>query len=104
MAVPTVEASWYFVLAVALFSIGVYGIMTQKSGIKILMSIELMLNAAHINFVAFSSLFGLTTGYVYALTGIALAAAESAIGLGILVNLFRLRAEIDADRLTTLRW
>lgn len=101
---PEVETTWYFVLAVILFAIGAYGMMTQRSGIKLLMSIELLLNASHINFVAFSSFYGLTTGYVYALIGISLAAAESAIGLAILVNLFRVRATIDTDRWTTLRW
>jgi F420H2 dehydrogenase subunit K len=102
--IPTVEVSWYFVLAVALFTIGVYGVLTQRSGIKILMSVEMMLNASHINFVAFSSQLGLNEGYAYTLIGIALAAAESAIGLAILVNLYRSRSTVNADEVNSLRW
>lgn len=102
--VPTVATNWYFALAVVLFSVGAFGVMTQRSGIKLLMSIEMLLNAAHINFVAFSSMYGQTVGYTYALFGIAIAAAEAAIGLAILVNLFRTRQTVDADQVTTLRW
>lgn len=101
---PLVQANWYFVLAVGLFAIGTYGIMTQGSGLKLLMSIEMLLNAANINFAAFASLHASNTGYVYALISIAIAAAEAAIGLAILVNLFRLRNTIQADEAATLRW
>lgn len=102
--VPTVQTNWFFALSVVLFAIGTYGVMTQRSGIKLLMSIELLLNAANINFAAFSSLHGTNTGYAYALFSIAIAAAEAAIGLAILVNLFRVRATIEADQVATLRW
>lgn len=101
---PLVETNWYFVLAVALFAIGTYGIMTQRSGLKLLMSIEMLLNAANINFAAFSSMHGANSGYAYALISISIAAAEAAIGLAILVNLFRVRASIEADEAATLRW
>src|SRR5687767_7438565 len=89
------ETTWYFIVAVALFAIGTYGLMTQKSGIKILISIELMLNAANINFAAFANYWrgmqpGHVDGYVYALFSIAIAAAEAAVGLAILVNLHRI--------------
>lgn len=102
--VPTAQTNWYFILAVALFAIGTYGIMTQRSGIKLLMSIELLLNAANVNFAAFSSLYQTNVGYTYALFSIAIAAAEAAIGLAILVNLFRVRSTIEADQFATLRW
>ncbi len=102
--VPTVQANWYFVLAVGLFAIGTYGVMTQRSGLKLLMSIEMLLNAANVNFAGFSSLYGTNAGIAYALFSIAIAAAEAAIGLAILVNLFRVQTTIEADRVTTLRW
>ena len=102
-ALATFGAHSYFLLAVALFSLGLWGVMTQKSGIRILISIEMMLNAANINFVAFSAYHGQAQGFTYALFVIAIAAAEAAVGLAIFVNLYRLRQTIDLDRITTLR-
>src|SRR5439155_23802966 len=103
VVVPTIAANWYFVLSVALFSIGVYGILTQKSGIRILMCVEMMLNSANINFVAFASLFHQSHGFVYAFFIIAIAAAEATVGLAIFVNLYRLRQTIELDQVTTVR-
>jgi NADH-quinone oxidoreductase subunit K len=88
----------------ALFSLGAYGYISQKSGIKVLMSIELMLNAAAINFAAFSNVFGAQDGYVFVLFVIAIAAAEAAVGLAIYVNLFRSRKTITISRVDSLRW
>ncbi|MHB8603637.1 MAG: NADH-quinone oxidoreductase subunit NuoK [Thermoplasmatota archaeon] len=101
--IPLAGANWYFVLSVSIFAIGAYGIMTQRSGLKILMCVELLLNASNINFVAFANLYRSTNGYAYALVSIALAAAEAAVGLAILVNLFRVRMSVDADQVTSLR-
>lgn len=98
------NASWYFILATALFGVGLYGVLTQKSGIRILMCVEMMLNAANINFVAFSSMWGHATGYAYALFIIAIAAAEAAVGLAIFVNLWRVRHTIELDQVKSLRW
>lgn len=100
----TVETSWYFIIATALFGIGLYGVLTQRSGIRILMCVEMMLNAANINFVAFSSMWGHATGYGYALFIIAIAAAEAAVGLAIFVNLWRVRHTIELDQIKSLRW
>lgn len=99
----TIAANWYFILSVLLFGVGMYGVLTQRSGIRILMCVEMMLNAANINFVAFSSLYGQSHGFVYAFFIIAIAAAEAAVGLAIFVNLFRLRQTIELDQVTTLR-
>ena len=101
MAVPV---NWYFILATALFGLGLYGVLSQKSAIRILMCIEMMLNAANINFVAFGSLFAKPEGAVYALFIIAIAAAEAAVGLAIFVNLFRVRHTVELDQARTLRW
>lgn len=97
-------ANWFVWLSIALFSVGLYGLMTQTSGIRILMSVELMLNAANINFVAFAGLWGDTNGYVFALFSIAIAAAEAAVGLAILVNAHRVLGDVDVTRADILRW
>ncbi|MCE8424346.1 MAG: NADH-quinone oxidoreductase subunit NuoK [Candidatus Methanoperedens sp.] len=94
----------YLLIAAVIFTVGAYGIITQRSGIKILMCIELMLNAANINLVAFSSFNGNSSGQVFALFSIAIAAAEAAIGFAILVALFRVRDTINLDNIDILRW
>lgn len=99
----TIAASWYFILSVLLFGVGLYGVLTQRSAIRILMCIEMMLNASNINFVAFASMYGQAHGFVYAFFVIAIAAAEAAVGLAIFVNLFRIRRSVDLDKATSLR-
>ncbi len=94
----------YLLIAAILFTVGAYGIITQRSGIKILMCIELMLNSANLNLVAFSSFNNNSTGQVFALFSIARAAAEAAIGFAILVALFRVRDTINLDNINVLRW
>ena len=94
----------YLLIAAIIFTVGAYGIITQRSGIKILMCIEIMLNAANLNLVAFSSYNGNAAGQVFALFSIAIAAAEAAIGFAILVALFRVRDTINLDNITILRW
>ncbi|MBU4373154.1 MAG: NADH-quinone oxidoreductase subunit NuoK [Euryarchaeota archaeon] len=94
----------YLLIAAIIFTVGAYGIITQRSGIKILMCIELMLNAANLNLVAFSSFNGNASGQVFALFSIAIAAAEAAIGFAILVALFRVRDTINLDNINILRW
>ncbi|VVB87797.1 F(420)H(2) dehydrogenase subunit K [uncultured archaeon] len=94
----------YLIISAVIFTIGAYGIITQRSGIKILMSIELMLNSANLNLVAFSSFNGNASGQVFALFSIAIAAAEAAIGFAILVALFRARDTINLDNINILRW
>ena len=94
----------YLLIAAFIFTVGAYGLITQRSGIKILMCIELMLNAANINLVAFSSFNGSASGQVFALFSIAIAAAEAAIGFALLVALFRVRDTINLDNINILRW
>lgn len=95
---------WYAVLAAAIFSIGLYGLLTQKSALRILISIELVLNSANINFVAFAAHHGDTDGLVYALFVIALAAAEAAVGLAIFIHLFRHLGTVDVSKPKEMRW
>ncbi|MCG2735963.1 MAG: F420H2 dehydrogenase subunit FpoK [Candidatus Methanoperedens sp.] len=94
----------YLIVSAVIFTIGAYGIITQRSGIKILMCIELMLNSANLNLVAFSSFNDNASGQVFALFSIAIAAAEAAIGFAILVALFRVRDTINLDNINILRW
>lgn len=94
----------YLLISIIIFTIGVYGIITQRSGIKILMCIELLLNSANLNLVAFSSYNGNATGQVFAIFSIAIAAGEAAIGFAILVALFRLKDTINLDNINVLRW
>ena len=95
--------SAYLALSALLFAIGTYGLLVSRNGIKILMCVELLLNAANINLVAFAAFHEHALGYVFALFSIALAAAEAAVGLSIFIALFRLRKDIDVSLLTTLR-
>ena len=87
----------------ALFCLGVYGILTRRNAIAILLSIELMLNAASLNFVIFGRLFGHPQAQAFALFVIALAACEAAIGLAIIFGVYRTAKTIDADRVTLLK-
>jgi NADH:ubiquinone oxidoreductase subunit K len=99
-----IPIEYFLGLSAILFVIGAYGVLTRKNAIVVLMSIEIMLNAANINFVAFSSFFNNVNGQVFALFSIAVAAAEVAVGLAILLNLYKVRDTITLDDLNLLRW
>jgi NADH-quinone oxidoreductase subunit K len=93
----------FLVLAAVLFIIGVVGVLARKNALIIMMAIELMLNAANMTVVTFARMWGDLSGHTFALVVIAIAAAEVAVGLAILVAVFRGRRHVDVDRLTTLR-
>jgi len=95
--------SYYLLLSALLFAIGLYGVLARRTAILIFMSIELMLNAANLAFVAFARAAGNLDGQVMALVVIALAAAEVAVGLGIIVAVFRARSSTSVDDLAELR-
>jgi NADH-quinone oxidoreductase subunit K len=99
-----VPAEYYLLLSAAMFCIGLFGILTRRNALLFLMSVELMLNAAAINLVAFSFQWGNITGQVFSLFLMALAAAEVAIGIGIILVLYRNFADIDVTKPTTMRW
>ena len=99
-----IPTEYYVILSAAVFCIGLFGILTRRNALMILMSVELMLNAANINLVAFSFYWGNLTGQVFALFTMALAAAEVAIGIGIILVLYRNFDGVDVTRPTTLRW
>ena len=99
-----VTTSHYLVLSTMLLVIGTIGILTRRNIIVILMSLELVLNAVNINLIAFSSALQQVNGQVFSIFVITDAAAEAAVGLGILIALFRNKEVIHADEVDLLRW
>jgi NADH:ubiquinone oxidoreductase subunit K len=95
---------YYLLLSAAVFCTGLFGILVRQNALMFLMSVELMLNAANINLVAFSLYWGNLTGQVFALFVIGLAAAEVAIGIGIILVLNRNFEGIDVTDPVTMRW
>src|SRR6202008_5045407 len=94
----------YLFLRLTTFLLGIIGVVTRRNVIVILMSIELILNAVHINLVAFSRVYGDVAGQVFALFIIADAAAEPAVALGIIIAFFRNRETVLADEMDLLKW
>ncbi|MEK6985726.1 MAG: NADH-quinone oxidoreductase subunit NuoK [Candidatus Thermoplasmatota archaeon] len=95
---------WSLALSSILLAIGIFGLLAQRSALRVLISVELVLNAANINFVAFANLHGDASGLVFTLFIIALAAAEAAVGLAILLHAYRHVRSVDLNRMTQLRW
>ena len=96
--------SYFLVLSAILFAIGVVGVLIRRNIIVMFMSIELMLNAVNLAFVALGRRLGSIDGQVIVFFVITVAAAEAAVGLGIIISLFRNRATVNADELNLLRW
>lgn len=93
----------FLVLAAALFCIGVYGVLARRNGVLVLMSVELMLNAVNLNLIAFSAYLRETSGQVFALFVITIAAAEVGVGLAIVLLIYRNLRSPDLDRLDELK-
>ena len=98
-----ITSNHYLVLSFLLFSIGVVGILTRRNMIIVLMSIELVLNSDNINLMTFSYQWSDLTGQIFAIFTICVTAGEAAVGLGILLALFRLRRTTELDQATELR-
>ena len=94
----------YKVLSAALFMIGVAGVLLRRNIIVIFMSIELILNAVNINLIAFSYQLGNGVGQVFAIFVIAVAAAEAAVGLGIILAFYRNKETVNIDEMNLMRW
>lgn len=101
MPIPTMH---FVALAALLFAIGAAGVLLRRSGIAILLGIELMLNAVNLTLAAFSRQHGQLDGQVFVFFVMAVAAAEVAVGLALLVAIFRKTGSIDVDRLNVMRW
>ena len=93
----------YLILAACLFSIGLFGVLTRRNAIGILLGIELMLNAVNVNLVAFARYAADPAGLIFALFTISITVAEVALGLAIVILIFRVRLTVEADRLDLLK-
>lgn len=101
-----IPLSWFLLVAAALFSIGIYGVLARRNAVAILMSIELMLNAVNINLIAFWRYQGADTlsGFVFAMFVFAVAAAEAAVGLALVISIYRTRETVVAEDINMFRW
>ena len=94
----------YVLVSAVLFSLGLYGVVTRRNGVAVLMGVELILNAANLNFLAFARFGGMNmAGHVYALFVIVLAAAEAAVALAIIINIFNNFNTINVDEVSELK-
>ncbi len=98
------EPQWLLVLSAILFTIGAFGVLWNRGAITILMCVEIMLNAANLVFITFARQFDQAEGQIYAFFIMTLAAAEAAVGLAIVIALFRLRESTDVDELNLMKW
>jgi len=98
-----VNIAWYLVVSAFVFCIGAAGVLTRRNPIVILLCLELMLNAANLALIAFSRMWGNAQGQIFALIVIVVAACEVAVGLGIIVAIYRRRLPIDVDELRELQ-
>ncbi len=95
--------SWYLYLATILFTIGLAGVLMKRNALIVMMSVELMLNAANLTFLAFARQNASLSGHAIAFFIIAVAAAEAAVGLAIVIAIYRTRGEINVDEVRALR-
>lgn len=102
----SVPLSWYLILAALLFCVGLYGVLARKNAIAILLSIELMLNAVNINLVAFWRYLdpAKMAGQVFTVIVFAVAAAEVAVGLALIISVYRRRRTVVADEIDLMKW
>lgn len=101
-----VPLSWYLILAAALFCAGLYGVLARKNAVAILMGVELMLNAVNINLVAFWRYLNPTvmSGQMFAVIVFAVAAAETAVGLALIISIYRRRNTVAAEEIDLMKW
>lgn len=101
-----VPLSWYLIFSALLFSIGLFGVLSRRNAVAILLGIELMLNAVNINLAAFWRYGDVTqiAGQVFAIIVIAVAAAEVSVGLALVISVYRRRNTIFADEINLLKW
>ena len=106
MNLESIPIQAFLIVSSALFCIGIWGLLNRRNAVRVLMSIELMLNAVNINLMAFSSYVdnNLIQGQVFTIFVITVAAAEAAVGLAILLSLYRNRVTVDMESLNLLKW
>lgn len=99
-----IEINYYLLVSAILFSIGVIGVLVRRNAIIIFMCIELMLNAINLTLVAFSSFLGNINGQIFVFIVMTVAAAEAAIGLAIIISLFRNKESVNIDEINIMKW
>ena len=106
MNLESIPIQAFLIISSTLFCIGIWGLLNSRNAVRVLMSIELMLNAVNINLMAFSSYIdnNLIQGQVFAIFVITVAAAEAAVGLAILLSLYRNRVTVDMESFNLLKW
>ena len=100
------QLQYFLILATALFCIGIYGLITSRNAVRVLMSIELLLNAVNINLMGFSNFLDPANikGQIFAVFVITVAAAEAAVGLAIILAIYRNRETVDMEQFNLLKW
>lgn len=101
-----IPLSWYLILAAGLFCVGLYGALARRNALAILMGIELMLNAVNLNLVAFWRYLtpNLISGQVFVLIVLAVAASEAAVGLALIISIYRRRSTVAAEDIDMMKW
>ncbi len=99
-----IPLEYFLIISAFMFISGVVGVLTRKNAIVVFMSIELMLNSANLAFVSFASFMGDVTGQVFVFFVMAVAAAEAAIGLAIVIAIFRNKLTVNIDEINILKW
>ena len=104
MDFSVIPLQYYLALSALLFTIGVVGVLTRRNAIIVFMSVELMLNSVNLTLVAFSSFLGTTNGQILVFFVMAVAAAEAAVGLAIIIALFRNKQTVNIDEINIMKW
>jgi NADH-quinone oxidoreductase subunit K len=99
-----IPIEYYLVLSAFMFSVGIVGVLTRRNAIVVFMSVELMLNSANLTLVTFSSYLGDVTGQLFVFFVMAVAAAEAAVGLAIIIAIFRNKLTVNIDEINILKW
>ncbi len=101
-----IQIEYILIISAVMMFAGIFGFLTRRSTLAVLLSIELMLNAADLNFAVFNRMMypGGHEGYLFSLFGIAIAAAESAVAIAIMINIYRMLKNISVDKLDKMKW
>ena len=100
----TIPIEYYLILSAFMFVVGIAGVLTRRNAIIVFMSIELMLNSANLTFITFSSYMGDSVGQLFVFFVMTVAAAEAAVGLAIIIALFRNKLTVNIDEINILKW
>jgi len=100
---PSIPLSWYLYVALTLFAIGAIGVLVRRNALTVLMSVEIMLNAVNLSFLAFARFHNDMNGHLVTFFVIAVAAAEAAVGLALVLGIFRHKKVVNVDTMSALR-